>query len=113
MNSQMKIFKVLGISDQIVVAYDDGEVISIHRTLRLATYGKVGGGKEFEVELSDEDALKHFKKGDYVLAQISVSKSRDISLKHYFVSKIFPLEKKVGIHDWHMKAPWDYLDDVF
>lgn len=113
MKTQMKIFKVLSVYNQIVDAYDDGEVISIHRTLRLATHGIVGGGKGFEIELSDEDALKHFKKGGYVLADTDVSQNKYTGLKDYTVKRIVPLEKSAAIHGWNSKAPWEYQDDGF
>ncbi len=107
----MKLFKILKVNKLLVDAYDDGEVVSIHRYLKLATYGSYNGGKEFTILLSGEDAMKHFKNGGYVLADITIHKFR--GYKDYTVNKIVPLEKSAAIDCSQDKAPWEYSDDDF
>ena len=109
----MKIFKIIKANRQIVEAYDDGEVISIHRYLTLATCGSYKGGNEFTVLLSDEDALKHFKQGGFVMADITAGKETFRGLKTYTVNKIVPLEKSAVVNCSQGKAPWEYSDDNF
>ena len=112
-NKNMKIFKIIKANRQIVEAYNDGEVISIHRYLTLATCGSYKGGNEFTVLLSGEDALKHFKQDGYVLADITVGKVKFRGFKTYTANKIVPLEKSAAVHCYQIKAPWEYTDNEF
>lgn len=105
------LFKIMAVHPQIVSAYNDGEVISIHRYLTLATHGFCHGGKEFEIRLENNDALKHYEEGGYLMAEINSFIDKSTGMNEYKANRIVPLEKGVVINDYLLKPCWD--DDRF